>query len=58
MNESTEILEERKHALERRDAELRARGASALELEANRVAIIELQWELARRALAPMSQAA
>jgi hypothetical protein len=52
MNESTEDLEERKYWLELEAAELRERGASALELEANRVAIIELQWELARRALA------
>jgi hypothetical protein len=52
MNDSTEELEERKELLELYDAELRKRGASAIELEANRVAIIELQWELARRALA------
>ena len=48
-----EALEERIRALELRDAELRAVGSSALELEANRLDIVELQWELARRLLAP-----
>ena len=54
---TTEALEERIRVLELHDAALRAIGASALELEANRLDIVQLQWELARRLLGPSEQA-
>jgi hypothetical protein len=58
MDVPTEALEERIRLLELRDAELRAAGASAVELEANRLDVVELQWELARRLLAAPVRAA
>jgi hypothetical protein len=50
---TTEQVEERIRVLELHDQALRASGASALELEANRLAIVACQWELARRLLGP-----
>jgi hypothetical protein len=55
----TQTLERRLRWLELHDDELREAGASPVELEANRLAIVELQWELARQLLAgPLRQAA
>jgi hypothetical protein len=55
----TQTLERRLRGLELHDDELREAGASPVELEANRLAIVELQWELARQLLAgPLRQAA
>jgi hypothetical protein len=51
MTETTAMLEERVRILEAHEENLRARGATALEIEANRLEIVELQWELARRLL-------
>jgi hypothetical protein len=51
MTETTEMIEERVRLLEEHADDLRARGASAVEIEANRLMIVELQWELARRLL-------
>ena len=51
MEMTTEALEQRIRRLELYDAELRQADVSAVELEANRIAIVELQWELARRLL-------
>ena len=48
-----EALKKRIRVLELRDAELRAAGAGAIELEANRLNIVQLQWELVRRLLGP-----
>ena len=48
---TTEALKKRIRVLELRDTELRAAGAGAIELEANRLNIVQLQWELARRLL-------
>ena len=51
MEETTAMIEARVRLLEEHEDDLRARGASALEIEANRLAIVGLQWELARRLL-------
>jgi hypothetical protein len=51
MEETTQTLEDRLRILEVHEDDLRARGASKLELEANRLEIVGLQWELARRLL-------
>ena len=51
--ETTDELAERIRLLEWRDDQLRETGASTVELEANRLEIVALQWELARRLLAP-----
>jgi hypothetical protein len=58
VNRTTQTLERRLRWLELHDDELREAGASPIELEANRLAIVELQWELARTLLAGPAQRA
>jgi hypothetical protein len=53
-----DALKERIRMLWLRDVELRAAGAGTVELEANRIDIIQLQWELARRLLGPAERQA